>query len=114
MECGCLHGGVIENGRTRNPLTAWTVPELVLYVQVWLHIPGDSQNTTPTTTTKMCSIVKSRSDQATQSNGLPQDWFMCSPMHWDAYPRLTVGLPVVALRPKDRIQLQGGGLICTQ
>ena len=27
--CGCLHGGVTENGRTRNPLTTWTVHVLV-------------------------------------------------------------------------------------
>ena len=29
MEFGCLHGEVIENGRTRNHLTLWTVPALV-------------------------------------------------------------------------------------
>ena len=39
-ECGCLHGGVIENGHTCNPLTLWTVPVLV---QVWVHILGDPQ-----------------------------------------------------------------------
>ena len=33
MECGCLHGGVIENGRTHNPLTLWTVP-------VFVHVYG--------------------------------------------------------------------------
>ena len=38
---GCLHGGVIENGRTRNPPTLRSV--LVL-VQVWVHIPGDPQS----------------------------------------------------------------------
>ena len=38
-ECGCLHGGIkIENGRTRNPLTLWTV-----HVRVWVHILGDPQ-----------------------------------------------------------------------
>ena len=31
MECGCLHGRVIENGCTRNPLTLSTVPVIVLY-----------------------------------------------------------------------------------
>ena len=41
-ECGSLHGGVIENGRARNPLTLCSVP--VLYVQVWVHIPGDLQS----------------------------------------------------------------------
>ena len=40
MECGCLHGGVIENGCTRNPLALWTVPVLV---RVWVHILGDPQ-----------------------------------------------------------------------
>ena len=25
-ECGCVHGGVIENGRTRNTLTLGSVP----------------------------------------------------------------------------------------
>ena len=34
MECGCLHGGVIENGRAHNPLTLCSVPALV-HVQVW-------------------------------------------------------------------------------
>ena len=38
MQCGCLHGGAIENGRTRNPLTLWTAP-----VRVWVHILGDPQ-----------------------------------------------------------------------
>ena len=42
-ECGCLHGGVIENGRIRNPLTLCSVPVLVP-VQVWVHILGDPQN----------------------------------------------------------------------
>ena len=37
-ECDCLHGGVIEKGRTRNPLTLCSVP-----VHVWVHIPGDPQ-----------------------------------------------------------------------
>ena len=32
MECGCLHGGVLENGCTRNPLTLWTVPVHKLYM----------------------------------------------------------------------------------
>ena len=35
-ECSCLHGGVIGNGRTRNPVP---VP-----VRVWVHIPGDPQS----------------------------------------------------------------------
>ena len=39
-ECGCLLGGVIENGRTGNPLTLWTAPVLVP-VWVWVHILGD-------------------------------------------------------------------------
>ena len=40
MECGCLHGGVIENSHTHNPLslTQLTVPVLV---RVWVHILGD-------------------------------------------------------------------------
>ena len=42
-ECGCLHGGVTENGRTRNPLTLCSVPALV-HVQVWVHLPGDPQS----------------------------------------------------------------------
>ena len=42
-ECGCLHGGVTENGRARNPLTLGSVPVL-LHVQVWVHIPGDPQS----------------------------------------------------------------------
>ena len=31
-----IHGGVIENGRTRNPLTLFSVPVLV-HVQVWVR-----------------------------------------------------------------------------
>ena len=42
MECGFVHGGVIENGRAHNPLTLCSVPVLV-HVQVWVHIPGDPQ-----------------------------------------------------------------------
>ena len=42
-ECGCLYGGVIENGLTHNPLTLCSVPVLV-HVQVWLHMPGDPQS----------------------------------------------------------------------
>ena len=42
-ECGCLYGGVIENGRARNPLTLCNVPVLV-HVQVWVHVPGDPQS----------------------------------------------------------------------
>ena len=42
-EGGYLHGGVIENGRTRNPLTLCSVPALV-HVLVWVHIPGDPQS----------------------------------------------------------------------
>ena len=42
MECGCLHGGVIKNGHTRNPLTLCSVHVLV-HVQVWVHIAGDPQ-----------------------------------------------------------------------
>ena len=37
-ECGCLHGRVIENGCTCNPLTLSTVPVLV---RVWVHLLGD-------------------------------------------------------------------------
>ena len=36
----CLHGGVIGNGRIRNPLELRSVPVLVR-VRVWVHIPGD-------------------------------------------------------------------------
>ena len=43
MECGCLQGGVIGNGRTRNLLALCSVPVLV-HVQVWVHIPGDPQS----------------------------------------------------------------------
>ena len=43
MECDCLHGEVIENGRARNPLTLCSVPTLV-HVQVWVHKPGDPQS----------------------------------------------------------------------
>ena len=43
MECGCLCGGVIENGRTCNPVTLGSVPALV-HVQVWVHILGDPQS----------------------------------------------------------------------
>ena len=53
-----IHGGVIENGRTRNPLTLRTVPTLVL-VRVWVQILGDPQTaqlrkatTTTTRTTR--------------------------------------------------------------
>ena len=35
-----VHGGAIENGRARNPLTQCSVPVLV---PVWLHILGDPQ-----------------------------------------------------------------------
>ena len=41
-ECGCIHGGVIENGRACNALTLCSVPVLV-HVQVWVHIPGNPQ-----------------------------------------------------------------------
>ena len=41
MECGCLHAGVTENGRTGNPLALCSVPVLV---QVWVHILGDPQS----------------------------------------------------------------------
>ena len=52
---GCLHGGVIENVRARNPLTLCSVPALV-HIRVWEHIPGDPQsvqlrNPSATTTT---------------------------------------------------------------
>ena len=44
MECGCLRTWrVIENGRTRIPLTLCNVPVLV-HVQVWVHILGDPQS----------------------------------------------------------------------
>ena len=42
MECGCLHGGIIENGRTSNPLTLCSASALV-HVRVWVHLPGDPQ-----------------------------------------------------------------------
>ena len=42
-ECGCLLGGVIENDRTRNPLTLWTVHGLV-HVRVWVHALGNPQS----------------------------------------------------------------------
>ena len=48
-ECGCLHGGIIESGRTRNPLTLRTVPVLV-HIRVWVHILGDPQLRKATTT----------------------------------------------------------------
>ena len=38
MEHGCLHGEVIENGSTHNPITLWTEP---VRVQVWVHILGE-------------------------------------------------------------------------
>ena len=41
-ECDCLHGGVIENGCTHNPLTLCSVPALI-HVQVCVHILGDPQ-----------------------------------------------------------------------
>ena len=41
MERGNLHGEEIKNGGVRNPLTLCSV--LVMYVQVWVHIPGDPQ-----------------------------------------------------------------------
>ena len=44
-ECGCLHGGVTENGHARNPLTLCSAPlYLHVHVQVWVHIPGDPQS----------------------------------------------------------------------
>ena len=43
MEGGCIHGGVIENSHTRNPLTLWTV-SLLVRVRVWVHILGDPQS----------------------------------------------------------------------
>ena len=62
-ECGYLHGRVLENVRTRDPLTLCSVHVLV-QVQVWVHIPGDPQsvqlrNDTATTTTKslICLIL---------------------------------------------------------
>ena len=36
-----VHGLVLENGHTHNPLTLWTV--LVQYVWVWVNILGDPQ-----------------------------------------------------------------------
>ena len=50
MERGCLHGRVIENSQTRNPLTLCSV-----HVRVWVYILGDPQsvqlrNTTTTIT----------------------------------------------------------------
>ena len=39
MECGCLHGGEIGNGCTRNPLTQCSV-----CVRVWVHILGGPQS----------------------------------------------------------------------
>ena len=38
--------GVIENCRTHNPLTLWTVP-LFVHVWVWVHILGDPQSVQP-------------------------------------------------------------------
>ena len=38
MECGCLHGGVIENGRSCNRSSH------LVHVQVWVYIPGDHQS----------------------------------------------------------------------
>ena len=58
MECGCLHGDLIENGRACNPLTLCSVPVLV-HVQVLVHIPGDRvqlRNAT-TTTCVVCPQV---------------------------------------------------------
>ena len=46
-ECGCRHGRVIENGRTRNHHTLWTV-------WLWVRILGDPQSIhlrNPTSTT---------------------------------------------------------------
>ena len=37
-ECGCLHGGVIVNGRTLNPLALSSVPVLVHVTGVGAHI----------------------------------------------------------------------------
>ena len=39
-ECGCLHGGVTENGHTHHPLTLRSV---AVVVTVWVPIPGDPQ-----------------------------------------------------------------------
>ena len=41
-ECGCLYGGVIGNGRTRNPLTLCSVS--ICTCTVWVRIPGDPQS----------------------------------------------------------------------
>ena len=62
MECGCLHGGVIENGRTPNPLILWTVPVLV-HVRVWGHILGNPQSVhlrNVTTAEVLLSVGRSR------------------------------------------------------
>ena len=53
--------GVIENGRTCNPLTLWTVPVLE-HVQVRVHILGDPQgvhlrNATTTLTMHVCNFT---------------------------------------------------------
>ena len=61
-ECGCLHGGVIENGCSRNPLTLCSVPVLV-HVHVWVHILGDPQSVQ---LRKATTTTKSRSSGCTQ------------------------------------------------
>ena len=37
MECGCLHGEVIENGHTRNPLSL-TLRTVAVRVRVWVWV----------------------------------------------------------------------------
>ena len=53
--------GVLENSRTRNPLTLCRVPALV-HVRVWVHIPVDPQsvqlrNATTTITTTVLLLL---------------------------------------------------------
>ena len=69
--CGCLHCRLIQNGRTLNPLTLWTVPVLVriyVYVRVWVHTLDDLQSvqlrnaTTTTTTTTTTATTTTTTD----------------------------------------------------
>ena len=87
QECGCLHGGVIENGRTHQSLTLCSVPVLV-HVGVWMFIPGDPQSVqlrnATTTKTGICSMRMIQM-RVNVSGKCPSHWYLlhtyCCALH---------------------------------
>ena len=64
-ECGCIHGGVIENGRARNTLTLWTVPVLI-HVRVWVHTLVDCRRVQLRNATTLVSLQKVMNSSETE------------------------------------------------